>query len=56
MKRVASIVALLVVGVLSLTACEAPKQKLGEGAVTTTPIGYYILCDKQPESEACQKN
>ena len=31
------------------------KQKLGEGAKTTSPGGYIEMCKEQPENELCEE-
>ena len=54
-KYVSSLLALaLVTGLVLVTAC-APKKKLGEGAVTSKPMGYIVMCAEQPEHKLCKK-
>ncbi len=52
MRRFSLIIALLGT-VMVLTACQAPKRKLGEGATTRAPIGESTLCKEQPEHNLC---
>ena len=54
-KYVSSLLALALGVVLVATSACAPKKKLGEGAVTSKPMGYIVMCAEQPEHKLCKK-
>jgi len=57
LHRMENIKSVFIVMILSfmVVACQTPKKKLGEGAKTSAPLGYYTLCRNEPENKLCKK-
>jgi hypothetical protein len=52
-KRASLVCLIMVIFPLLFTGCEKRQMKSGEK--TATPIGYYTLCQNNPESKLCKQ-